>query len=142
MLSLPLQAADKLDWFTGFGAVRSSSPEARVLVLLFSQPDCGYCDLVRNEFLMPLSRQNRAELAIREIKVPSFDTVLSRENQPLSPRAFASRYAINFYPSVLMLDLNGNALGTPLVGISSRDFYGFYLDQAIDQALSATAPLN
>ncbi len=137
LLSLPSKAADGLAHFTGFDALRDIHPEPQLLVLLFSQPECGYCDQVRNEFLLPLQQQHRRELVIRELKVPGFEDVRDRDHNWLTPQAFARRYAISFYPSVLMLSLDGAPLAEPLVGISSTDFYGYYLDQTIEQALSA-----
>lgn len=140
LLSLTVQASDRLTYFTDFNTLRASHPESRVLVLLFSQPECGYCDLVRNEFLLPLQQQQRPELVIRELKIPGFDDVRNRDNQWVTPAAFAKSYDINFFPSVQMLDLEGEALGDPLVGISSTDFYGYYLDQALEQALHQRQP--
>lgn len=139
LFSLPIQAADGLTPFTGFDRLYNSNNQPpRVLILLFSQPECGYCDLVRNDFLLPLQRQHRPELVIREIKIPGFEEVRNRENHLLAPDAFARSYAISFYPSVLMLALDGTPLAEPLVGISSADFYGYYLDQTIEQALTAS----
>ncbi|GAA0683771.1 hypothetical protein GCM10009104_06220 [Marinobacterium maritimum] len=136
LFSLPSKASDGLTFFTGFDVLRDTQAEAQVLILLFSQPECGYCDQVRDGFLLPLQQQQRPELVIRELKVPGFEDVRNRDNQVMTPRAFAQSYAINFYPSVLMLSLDGAPLTEPLVGISSVDFYGYYLDQAIEQALA------
>ncbi len=137
LFSLHTLAAEELTRFDNFGAIREQSPDARLLILLFSQPECGYCDLVRNEFLLPLQHQHRPELVIRELKVPGFDDVQDRHNHSLSAEAFAHHYAIHFFPSVLILDLEGTPRAEPLVGISSSDFYGYYLEQAIDQALTS-----
>jgi len=139
LFSAHLQATEKLPWFIGFEALKSNDTTPKVLVLLFSQPDCHYCDQVRTDFLLPLQHQQRPELAIRELKIPGSGDVLDPLNERLSADAFARRYAISFFPSVLMLSMQGDALAAPLIGISSPDFYGYYLDQAIEQALAATA---
>lgn len=109
--------------------------EEHVWLVLFSQPDCSYCDLVRNEFLLPLQKHPPQGLAIRELKVATAGPVTTTQGDQISARDFAKGLNVRFYPSVLLLDEEGQSLTEPLVGISSRDFYGFYLDQAIDQAL-------
>ncbi|MBV0931980.1 thioredoxin domain-containing protein [Marinobacterium weihaiense] len=140
LVCLPLQAGDRLPYFSGFDTLSRTAPNARVLVMLFSQPDCRYCDLVREEFLLPLQSQQRTDLAIRELKVPSDTEVRNATQQLVTPGTFAKQYAIAFYPSVLVISPDGTPLGEPLIGISSRDFYGFYLDQAINKALAASTP--
>lgn len=140
LFSLPLQAGDHLPYFTGFKETRSATPSARVLVLLFSQPECGYCDLVRRDFLLPLQQQQRHELVIRELKLPGSDNLRDRHHNLVSAADFAGSYSIGFYPSVLMLSMDGTPLDAPLVGISSTDFYGYYLDQAITLALTRLNP--
>lgn len=138
LLAWPAAAQPALTEYTGFDEFERTPVRPRVIVLLFSQPECGFCDQVRNDFLLPLTHQQRPELAIRELKVPGFGAVRSADGQLLEPAAFARRYGIRFYPSVLMLDRRGQALTEPLIGISSADFYGYYLDQAIEQALTRT----
>ncbi|MBA4501948.1 thioredoxin domain-containing protein [Marinobacterium marinum] len=138
--ALPAKAAETLPYFTGFEPLRAQTPAPQILVLLFSQPECVYCDLVRGDFLLPIHRKQQSELIVRELKVPGAGMIKTGDHQPETPSTFAQRYGIKFFPSVLMLGLDGMALGEPLVGISSRDFYGYYLDQAIEQALMHTQP--
>lgn len=133
ILSMSAQAAGSLPFFRDFDSL--AADDTRALLMLFSQPDCAYCDLVRNEFLLPLHQQPPQGLQIRELKVPGTQPVNDADGQALSARELAHRYGINFFPSVLLIAPDGRALGAPLVGISSRDFYGHYLDQAITAAL-------
>ncbi len=108
----------------------------KALLVLFSQPNCSYCDLVRNEFLTPLQHNPPEGLSIHELKVATASPIQTADGSLIKPADFALRLNVRFYPSVLLLSPDGEEqLSEPLIGISSRDFYGYYLDQAIAQAL-------
>jgi hypothetical protein len=51
-------------------------------------------------------------------------------------RKFTSEHGIRMVPTVMLFDKNGKQLGKPLVGLTTVDYYGYYLDQAIDAALA------
>ena len=55
---------------------------------------------------------------------------------PTTQAQFAMRYRVQMVPTVMLFDAQGNVLATPLVGLTTVDFYGGYLDQAIDEAVS------
>ncbi len=116
----------------------SNAPGTQKAVLvLFSQPDCSYCDLVREEFLRPLHINPPEGLAIRELKVATASPIQAADGSFIHAADFALRLNVRFFPSVLLLSPDGEQqLTEPLIGISSRDFYGYYLDQAITQALN------
>lgn len=132
--------AQHLTPLTNLADIGRTNTGTRAMLVLFSQPDCSYCDLVRNEFLLPLQQKPPRGLAIREFKVAEADSLLDIEGNPLSPQAFASRYDIRFFPTVALIGTSGELLAEPLIGIGSKDFYGYYLDQAINQALAASLP--
>ncbi|MEJ2655267.1 MAG: hypothetical protein P8Z69_08205, partial [Acidihalobacter sp.] len=54
----------------------------------------------------------------------------------IEPRDFARRYHVSFTPTVLLLDAKGRLLAKPLVGLTTEDFYGAFLDEAIDEAVA------
>ncbi|GAA0785986.1 thioredoxin family protein [Marinobacterium sediminicola] len=135
LLCAPCRASEALSPFTGLAALRESYPANTLLVLMFSQPDCPYCDTVRSDFLLPLHNRQRDELIVRELKVGMGGEVVDQNGNSVSHKTLADRYGVSLFPSVLMLDLDGDVLDKPLVGISSTEFYGYYLDQAIDRAL-------
>jgi thioredoxin-related protein len=53
----------------------------------------------------------------------------------VSVRDFAKRYGIRAVPTVIVFDGGGAQVTQPLVGLSSVDFYGLYLEQAIEAGL-------
>jgi hypothetical protein len=56
------------------------------------------------------------------------------DGQSVAPDALASRYRTRLTPTVLFLDDRGRELTERIIGINTVDFYGYYLDAAIDAA--------
>lgn len=91
----------------------------RPLVLLVTMPGCGWCDLVKQDYLQHLARDQLKE------GVFVFET-----NQG---GIELQRYRISMVPTVLFLGPQGE-IAERLVGYASRDFYGAYLSERIATA--------
>lgn len=108
-----------------------------VPLLFFSSPGCPWCDLVSREQLVP-RRKSREFPAIDWIEVnlsgpaPQFALPLGKE--PISGRELARSLSVQFAPTVLAAGMTMSAVAQPLVGYSSRDFYGAYLEQLLNDA--------
>ena len=109
-----------------------------VVLVLFMRPNCAYCKTVLNEFLIPLSRNSESEsrLVMRIVDNSSFSVMRDFDGRPTPQRRFADANSVKLVPAVMLFDADGHVLANPLVGISSVDYYGFFLDRAIDQALA------
>ena len=109
-----------------------------VVLVMFSGAYCGYCEQVLNEFLIPMSRnpdyQNK--LVMRRVDNTGFTTVKDFDGTIDDHRKFTSEQGIRMVPTVVLFDKNGKQLGKPLVGLTTVDYYGYYLDEAIDAALA------
>jgi thioredoxin-related protein len=109
-----------------------------VVLVIFSGEYCGYCERVLNEFLIPMSRnpdyQNK--LVMRRVDNTGMTTVKGFDGAVEDHRKFTSEQGVGMVPTVMLFDKDGKRLGKPLVGLTTVDYYGYYLDQAIDQALA------
>ena len=112
--------------------------ERNILLVAFVSPACGYCERVLNEFLLPMSRnpEYRRKLVMRRIDITSTRALKGFNGDALSHREFASWEGVSFVPTIVLFDDRGNRLGKPIIGLSTVDYYGYYLDQAIDEALA------
>ena len=63
--------------------------------------------------------------------------IIDFTGKPVNPRTLFGRYKLFVTPSVLIVDGTGQELAERQIGINTVDYYGYYLDQAIDQALQA-----
>ena len=115
------------------------------VLLVFVSDRCGYCEIVLNEFLIPMSRNTdyTQRIVMRRIITNSDRPLRDFRGEPLTHRRFAQGVGVRMTPVVQMFSLKGLLLGKPLIGLSTIDYYGHYLDQTIDRALElgrATSP--
>ena len=117
-------------------AKAAQAKQAPILVLFMSS-HCSYCERVLREFLLPmqLNAEYRSKVIMRQIEVGSDTPLKDFAGRPTTQAQFASRYRVQMVPTVMLFDAQGNVLATPLVGLTTPDFYGGYLDQVIDEAV-------
>jgi len=129
------RAADAVPYTRDLRAdARAAAQNRQPLLLLITLEGCPFCARVRREYLAPMSQdadQNRRAL-FRELPIEA--TVPDFEGRPRLGRDIAADLKISMYPTVVLVDATGKLLAEPLVGFTSPDFYGAYLDSRIDTA--------
>jgi hypothetical protein len=132
-----LPAADNLA-SDGRDAVRRRVP----VVILFSLPDCSYCETVRRNYLLPLAREGEPgrRPIVREAGLASTAPLLAFDRKASSGKALAARYGIRVAPSVALVDGRGKLLAPVLEGGDVSGMYGAYLDEALAGARRALSP--
>jgi thioredoxin-related protein len=113
------------------------STEQRIPILLFFDLwDCPYCDRALHEFLVPMAsgEEWRARAIYRQIEIDKTDALVDFNGDTTTHRAVAERFHIKVTPTIYVVDAHGQPLGKPLVGLMTPDFYGAYLEQAINDA--------
>jgi len=121
-------------------ALDAKQAEAHHLVVLvmFSRPNCAYCTRVLKEFLEPMQRnaEYHGKVIMRQVKVGSRAKLRDFSGGMTSHNDFARENGVGMVPAIHFYDSWGNALAEPLVGLSTPDYYGGFLDQRIDEALA------
>lgn len=114
----------------------ASSRQVPILIM-FSLHDCPYCNVVREEFLKPMLRNSdyADRVVIREIHTDNDSSLRDFNGQLISPGDLAQRYAATLAPTVVFVDRQGRELAKRLVGITTVDYYGGFLDDAIEISL-------
>jgi thioredoxin-related protein len=109
-----------------------------VVLVIFSGEYCGYCERVLKEFLIPMSRNPdyQSKLVMRRVDNTGFTTVKDFDGTVEDHQQFTSEHGVHMVPTVMLFDTHGKRLAKPLVGLTTVDYYGYYLDQAIDEALA------
>jgi thioredoxin-related protein len=107
------------------------------ILIMFSRDGCPYCDVVREEFLKPMLRSGdyTDRVIMLEIHSDSYAPIRDFNGQMVNPDALAHRYRAGFAPTVVFLNHQGKELAERLIGITTRDFYGGFLDEAIEESL-------
>jgi len=131
-----LPAADDLAR-DGRDAARRRVP----VVILFSLPDCSYCETVRRNYLLPLAREGESgpRPIVREAGLAATAPLLDFDRKTSSGKALAARYGIRVAPSVAVVDGRGKLLAPVLEGGDVAGMYGAYLDEALAGARRALA---
>lgn len=113
------------------------------ILLLFTQQSCGFCEIVRSDFLRPmlLNQEYDSRVLIRQIEYDG-DDVVGFDGKKISMDAFMEPYNVGFTPTVLFLDSSGAELTEQLVGITTVHYYGGFLDDNIALALKKIRMLD
>jgi thioredoxin-related protein len=113
------------------------------ILVMFSIRECPYCDVVREEFLKPMLRSGDYvdRVIMLELYSDSHAQLRDFNGELISADELIHRYQAGFAPTLVFLDSQGKELAERLIGITTRDFYGGYLDDAIDESLQRVRDL-
>lgn len=144
-----------LAWFTAAGAhaqdkveiplVRDFTLEATnartknlPILVMFSRHDCVYCTQVLQEFLLPMRRnaEYESKVIMRLVDVGSSAPLRTFSGKTTTHARFAGENRIKLTPTIKLFDAQGRELTEPLIGLTTPDYYGGFLDQRIDEALA------
>ncbi|MDO9226415.1 MAG: hypothetical protein Q8M09_00660 [Pseudomonadota bacterium] len=108
-----------------------------VVLLIFVGAHCSYCETALNEFLIPMSgnADYRAKVVMRRVESSGFRDLKDFQGKKISHREFSGNQGARLTPTVMVFDPEGGRLAKPVVGLTTLDYYGYYLDQAIDQGV-------
>ena len=111
--------------------------DTELVVALFSLPGCPYCEAVRRNYLRHLEGE------VRGLRVVEYGIGDERafagtgdDGAPPTAAALAKSLGVRVAPTVVFLGAGGEELAERLVGYSSPDFYGAYLEARIASALA------
>ena len=109
-----------------------------IVLVMFAGEHCSYCETVLNEFLIPMSRNAdyQAKLVMRKVELSSYESMKNFQGGKTPHRRFAGDNGVRLVPTVMLFDTEGKLLTKPVVGLGTIDYYGYYLDQAIDKSLA------
>ena len=107
------------------------------MLVVFSQAHCAFCVTLDQEIIQPMliSGDYTDKVLIREIMIDRTGTVVDFDGNAVSPREVFDRYGLFVTPTILLLDHNGKEIAERMTGINTVEYYGYYLDQSIQQAL-------
>lgn len=109
------------------------------ILLLFSDEHCGWCSRVKKEFLEPMARGGHYDdkVLIRKLELKEDGMARDFDGNPIGHEELKKRYKVELLPTIIFIDANGRELTNALVGLSTPDYYGGYLDQRIEAAREA-----
>ncbi|MCB1758957.1 MAG: thioredoxin fold domain-containing protein [Gammaproteobacteria bacterium] len=116
-------------------AKRNGTP----ILLLVSQDHCPYCDQIKREILGPMlaSGEYDHKIMIREVYIDLGAQVTDFSGERQAASSFMLSYRVYLTPTLLFLDGEGRELTKRMVGIQTPELYPFYVDRAVDEAVTA-----
>ncbi|MCF8198229.1 MAG: hypothetical protein K9J42_05655 [Sulfuritalea sp.] len=106
------------------------------LLILYSQDDCSWCEKLKREYLGPMSRDPAVKVLIRELHMDHATPLIDFEGRRTTSADFSRRVKARFAPTVMFHGPDGASLAEPIVGFLLADFYGAYLERAINESRS------
>lgn len=118
--------------------------EGKPVVILFTLPGCGFCHVVRQNYLVPLLRDSALikRPIIREVEITSAQSFSGFKGETTSHSSFANSFNIRFAPTVVFLGPSGHLLTDPIVGGDTAGLYGGYLDNDFMEATKKMSVLR
>ena len=113
--------------------------ENRVILLLVSQHHCPFCHQLKRRILQPMiaSGDYRDELLIRELFIDTGNRIRDFAGSMVDAADFAHGYGVDLTPTLLFLAPDGRELTERLIGIQTPEFFYYYVDQSVQQAIAA-----
>lgn len=115
----------------GLQAERDCKP----LLLEFSASSCSYCQLLEEEVLNPtlLDRDYDRRVLMRKVLIDSAQRLMDFDGKhSISASQLADRYKVHVTPTLLFVDSRGQELAKRMIGVTTLELYGGYLDAALD----------
>lgn len=111
------------------------------LIIMFSLPNCPYCEALRRTQYQFLVKQG---YLVQQIEMTDRAPVIDFDGKPTTGAKLSVRYDIHLAPTVLFFGPGGKEIGERIVGALTPDFYGAFLDRSIDEGAKAlkAAPAN
>lgn len=122
-----------------FAADAATARARRIPILVFyTRPNCSWCEQVRREHLRPLARDPASadRVLIREVKLEAGAALTDFDGRATTHSEFGRSRGIRLSPTLDFLDERGRRLVEPIIGVRLPDFYGAFIDRAIDDSLT------
>lgn len=104
------------------------------VLLEFAAEYCEYCVLLEEEILDPtlLDRDYDRRVLMRKVMIDGNHRLRDFTGKTTDEGSMAAHYKVWVTPTVLFVDSSGVEIAKRLVGVSSVDYYGGYLDAALN----------
>jgi thioredoxin-related protein len=121
-------------------AAKIAREQAAPVFVAFTLKRCPYCNTARREYWAPMNgaEQWRGKVVMVELELDGTPGLRDFDGKATTARDFARRFGIRSVPTVIVFDALGVPASTPVVGLASGDFYGQYLEHAIEAGLKKT----
>jgi len=107
------------------------------VLLLFTAEHCEYCEIIKDEFLLPMIRSGDYDSTIlfRQVYIESYHHLRNEKGEEITGDVLAKKYNIIVTPTIVFIDSVGKEITGRLVGVGNVYYFGGTLDKHIEQAV-------
>ncbi len=110
----------------------------QIILLEFMSDNCPYCKALEQNFLLPMIRSGEYEKKVlfRQILHDDpYGVLIDFNGKKVYHEVFSERYKIGLTPTMVFLGTDGQQLVERIVGLGPEDYFSYYIDEAIDEAI-------
>jgi len=109
-----------------------------VMLVLFSQDGCRWCERARTEILIPLQNDpaSRRRVVLRDIALDVDAPLTDFAGRKTTHRRFAAGEGARVTPTLIVYGPDGRRLAEPIVGFLTADFYAEHVNRAVEEGLA------
>ena len=110
----------------------------QVILLEFMAEFCPYCLALEENFLKPMLRSGEYEhkVLFRQIQHDDpYGSIIDFNGDRIFNEELSKRYNIGLTPTMVFLGTDGQQLVERMVGLGPEDYFSYYIDKAIEEAL-------
>ena len=140
ILTRPSFANDGVQDAQDFHALQQEMQSKQLPLLLAFRADyCGFCKRLEAEYLKPMALSGKydSRILIRHFNMGEEQGVIDFNGDKISADELAARHQVSLTPTLVFLNAQGEEVAERLLGYNSPDFYGAYLEEAINTAQQA-----
>ncbi len=115
-------------------SVRQAASKDQPLIVMFSLPNCPFCEKLRRTQYQFLARDG---YMVQQIEITDHNPVTGFDGKPTSGAELARQYGIKLAPTVLFFGPGGKEIGERIIGAPTADFYGAFIDRALKESAQA-----
>ena len=121
---------------------REMRARGTVMLVLYSQADCRWCERAKAEVLIPLQNDpaSHGRVVLREIALDDDAALADFAGRKTTHRQFSQSEGARFTPTLVVYGPDGKRLTEPIVGFRIADFYAEYVNRAVDEGLARLGP--
>ncbi|MBZ0126292.1 MAG: hypothetical protein K8F32_07955 [Rhodocyclaceae bacterium] len=116
---------------------RDMQARGTVMLVLFSQAGCRWCERAKNEVLLPLANDpaSARRIILREVALDNDAPLNDFAGRRTTHRRFAVEEGVRLTPTLVVYGPDGKRLAEPIVGFRLADFYAEYVHRAVEEGL-------
>jgi thioredoxin-related protein len=108
------------------------------LVVMVSLEGCAFCKVARENYLSSLQRDQG--LLIVQVDMGKNTVIVDFQGRSTTHQQIIQDWGIKLAPTLLFFGKDGKEIAERLVGGTSSDFYGAYLEERVAKALQLSKP--